>query len=245
MDAAGVTSPGSGISHRTFGTTFRGFDRGEVRTFLSELAEQQQALVERAEQAESVVEDLRTRLESVEQLLKSADEKYATAEAHLAELESDRGETESNPPSDPELAVKAFGEKVTEVLQIAVSAGNSIRSEAEAWASQRRNEAEEQAANAIASAQREVAEIVAREETNVDQLKAAEQALRNWLQAAHSAIGQVLERPAVGPGELAAVIGRIRELGPPSAPEQPMDFQSSDEPNQASFSSDRPQVLID
>ena len=222
MGGSGMTAPAREIAEQSFGTAFRGFDRTEVRKFLSEIGAQQQALVDQAARAESRLEDLRSRLASVEQLLETADQKYQAAQAHLAEIESERAEEgAANPPPDPELeAVKVFGERVTEVLQIAVAAGNSIREEAETWALQHRDQAEQDAANAIASARREVAEIVAREETTVDQLRATEQALRNWLEAAHSAIGQVLEQAAVGPGDLAAVLGRIRELGPSSEPRQ-------------------------
>lgn len=239
MDRSGVTPPAGEIAEQTFGTAFRGFDRAEVRKFLSEIGVEQQALVDRAAEAESRLEDLRSRLESVEQLLETADRKYQTAQTHLAEIESDReaaAAATNRPPPDPELeAVKIFGEKVTEVLQIAVAAGNSIREEAESWALQHRDQAEQDAANAIASARREVAEIVAREETTVDQLRATEQALRNWLEAAHSAIGQVLEQPAVGPGDLAAVLGRIRELGPSSeSPGVDEPAESAAEPNQPS-----------
>ena len=233
-----MTSPDGVIAEQTFGTVFRGFDRGEVRKFLSEIGAQQRALVDRAAQAEARVEDLRSRLESVEQLLETADQKYQAAQTNLVVIESERAAaaaTANQPPPDPELeAVKFFGEKVTEVLQIAVAAGNSIREEAETWASQLRVQAEQDASNAIASARREVAEIVAREETTVDQLRATEEALRKWLEAAHSAIGQVLEQPTVGSGDLAAVLGRIRELGPSSESPEP------DEPTATAAEADQP-----
>lgn len=236
MDESGLTVAAGEIAEQTFGTAFRGFDRAEVRKFLSEIGAQQQALVDQAAKAESRLEDLRSRLESVEQLLETADQKYQAAQSHLAEIESDRASgagAGNGPPPDTELdAVKLFGERVTEVLQIAVAAGNSIREEAEAWALHHRDQAEQDAANAIASARREVAEIVAREETTVDQLRATEQALRNWLEAAHSAIGQVLEQAAVGPGDLAAVLGRIRELGPSS------ESQEVDEPAESAAESE-------
>jgi DivIVA domain-containing protein len=216
------------IAGRSFGSAFRGFDKAEVRAFLVDIADQQRGLEHRAAAAESRLEELRGRLESVEQLLKSADEKYVAAQAHLEEIEAERKEAEAQPPPGPALdAVKVFGERVTEVLQIAVAAGDSIRAEAEAWASQRRQEAIDHAETTIASARQEVAEIVAREETTVDQLRSTEEALRSWLQAAHSAIGQVLAQPAVGPGELAAVVGKIREIGP-SSPEPPEMRSSTD-----------------
>jgi DivIVA domain-containing protein len=221
----------AGIAGRSFGSAFRGFDKAEVRAFLADVAEQQRGLEHRAAAAESRLEELRARLESVEQLLKSADEKYVVAQAHLEEIEAERREAAAQPLPGPELdAVKVFGERVTEVLQVAVAAGDSIRAEAEAWASHRRQEAIEHAETTIAFARQEVAEIVAREEMTVDQLRSTEEALRSWLQAAHSAIGQVLAQPAVGPGELAAVVGKIRELGPSSSePSEPEPSTDSDE----------------
>ena len=210
-----MTSYTDDITSRSFAASFRGFDKAEVRKFLADVAVQQQVLAFRAQEAEARLDDLRGRLESVEDLLRAADEKYEAAQAQLDELESRPPEPEIQLVAVPEQdAVKAFGEKVTEVLQIAVAAGNSIRAEAESWASQRRREADEQAATTLASARQEVADIVAQEETNVDQLKSAERALRSWLRAAHTAIGQVLEQPVVEPRELSAVMRAIREIGP-------------------------------
>jgi DivIVA domain-containing protein len=210
-----TASRGMDVASRTFSASFRGFDRNEVRRFLAELADQQRALIARASEAESRMEDLRGRLESVEGLLQSADEKYQAAQARLEEMENERPVAEVQQQADPEQdAVKIFGEKVTEVLQIAVAAGNSIRAEAEAWATQRRQEADDLAASTLASARQEVADIVAREQTNVEQLRTTEEALRSWLQAAHSAIGRVLEQPVVDPAALASVMDGIHELGP-------------------------------
>ena len=231
MDDKGVTRPTHDISSRSFAAAFRGFDRAEVRKFLADVAVQQQAFADRAEEAEGRLEELRVRLESVEDLLRAADEKYQAAQEHLEELESRPAEPETNAVAEPEKdAIKAFGEQVTEVLQIAVAAGNSIRAEAESWASQRRQEADEQAANTLASARQEVADIVAREETNVDQLKSTEEALRSWLRAAHAAIGQVLDQPSVEREELTSVMGRIRELGPSSSTDAWSDPVDRDEP---------------
>lgn len=219
-DSASLSA--DGVAGRSFAGAFRGYDRNEVRRFLSDLARQQKALIDRASDAESRLDDLRGRLESVEDLLKSADDKYQEAQARLDDMESEGPSVEPQPvPDSQQDAVKAFGEKVTEVLQIAVAAGNSIRAEAEAWASQRRLEADQEAADTVASARQEVATIVAREETNVERLRSTEEALRSWLRAAHTAIGQVLDQPVVGPGELAAVLGRIREIGPSTEPDEP------------------------
>ena len=210
-----MTAHTDDITARSFAASFRGFDKAEVRRFLADVAVQQQLLAFRAQEAEARLDDLRGRLESVEDLLRAADEKYEAAQAQLDELESRPPEPEIQLVALPEQdAVKAFGEKVTEVLQIAVAAGNSIRAEAESWASQCRREADEQAATTLASARQEVADIVAQEETNVEQLKSAERALRSWLRAAHTAIGQVLEQPVVEPRELSAVMRAIREIGP-------------------------------
>jgi cell division septum initiation protein DivIVA len=215
MDKPSMTASEE-IACPPFSGAFRGFDKNEVRTFLAELSRHHKALVDRASEAETRLDDLKNRLESVEELLQSADEKYQAAQARLEEMEQERPVAVPPPEPDPEQdAVKVFGEKVTEVLQIAVAAGNSIRAEAETWASQRRLEADRLAADTLASARQEVAEIVAHEETNVEQLRTTEQGLRNWLRAAHAAIGQVLEQPVVEPGALAAVLGKVRgELGP-------------------------------
>jgi DivIVA domain-containing protein len=244
MDQPGMTAIDE-IATRSFSGAFRGFDRTEVRSFLNELAGQQKALVERAAEAESRLDDLKSRLESVEELLQSADEKYQQAEARLEEMEKERSASAAEPVAHPEHdAVQAFGEKVTEVLQIAVAAGNSIRAEAEAWASQRRQEADELAANTLASARQEVADIVAREQTSVDQLRTTEQALRSWLQAAHSAIGRVLEQPIVEPGALAQVLGGLHELGPaPQAPEPEEDVWSPPVTEETQTLVPRPTVL--
>ena len=218
MGNPGMTAYTDDITGRSFAASFRGFDKAEVRRFLADVAIEQQALAFRAQEAEARLDDLRGRLESVEDLLRAADEKYEAAQAQLDELESRPPELEIESVAVPEQdAVKAFGEKVTEVLQIAVAAGNSIRAEAESWASQCRREADEQAATTLASARQEVADIVAQEETNVEQLKSAERALRSWLRAAHTAIGQVLEQPIVEPRELSAVMRAIREIGPSQA----------------------------
>lgn len=215
------------IAGRSFTGAFRGYDKNEVRSFLADLARQHQALIDRASEAENRLDDLRGRLESVEGLLQSADEKYQEAQARLEDMESERlsAEPESIPDSQQD-AVKVFGEKVTEVLQIAVAAGNSIRAEAEAWASQRRQEADQEAADTLSSARQEVASIVAREETNVERLRTTEEALRTWLRAAHAAIGQVLDQPVVGTGELAAVLGKIREIGPSTEPGSPESVET-------------------
>jgi DivIVA domain-containing protein len=207
-----MTFEGDDIAAQEFSAALRGFDREEVRHFLTELADEHRNLVARAEYAEARLDDARGKLQSVQELLRAADDKYRAAQSHLAGVEAERASMVRRYDDPQDRAAQVLGDKVTDVLQAALRAADSIRAEAEEWSADYRQQAAEEANAAVALARREVAELLAQEEATVERLRSTRESLVSWLQAAHGGIGRVLEQSTVGPSDMAALAPEIHQL---------------------------------
>jgi DivIVA domain-containing protein len=185
------------ITNRTFDAVLHGYDKAEVRDFLSEVAAEYGAVLSRVNEADANLEALRDRLERLDEVVRSSDGRHREAEARIAELEAEKLTLVAAAPATPDDAAKQVGEEVTSVLQAAVAAGQSIRAEAESWAAQLRREVREDVDSRLAEARQEMNGLIEREQETLERLRTNERELRKWLREARSSIDEALKEPGL------------------------------------------------
>lgn len=75
------------ITSRTFDGALHGYDKSQVREFLAQVANEHKAVVAKVEEAESTLEAVQSRLESLDELVRTSGERCRAAEDRIAELE--------------------------------------------------------------------------------------------------------------------------------------------------------------
>lgn len=180
------------IALRSFEGSLHGFDKSEVRQFLEEIAAEYSTVLSRVDSAEDRLDSLSSQLESVDELLRSANERCKIAEARVAELESGHDGLVATQEESPHDAARQVGDEVTAVLQAAVAAAQSIRTEAEEWAATMRRDVNKEISERISEARFETSEMIKREQDRLERLRTGETELRGWLRNARVSIEELL-----------------------------------------------------
>lgn len=181
------------LANHPFDSSLHGYDKTQVREFLGQVGREFQAVLSRVTEAETRLGDLAQRLESADDLLRAADERFYMAQSRVTELEGENQELLSSREAPDEDVARHVGSEVTAVLQAAVAAGQTIRAEAEALAEQLRNDTIKELNERVSAARQEIDDLVAQEQERIQGLRSQEVALRAWMQDAQATFARLLE----------------------------------------------------
>lgn len=181
------------LANQSFDSSLHGYDKVQVREYLDQVGREYEAVLSRVTQAEANLGELARRLESAEDLLRAADERLFQEQARAAELERENQELLAGNDSPSEDVARHVGDEVTAVLQAAVAAAQSIRSDAQSSSEQMRTDLIEELTQRVEAAREEIARIVSSEQERLQDLRSQQSALRSWMREAQESFAHLLE----------------------------------------------------
>lgn len=170
------------IEAREFLVSLRGFDRAEVRAFLSDVADQ--------------VRDLEARVQAGEAALKAQAAELSLAPTDTAaEAQESRDSREAQYPEDPSSLFAGIGRETTRILDAAQEAAQGLLRQARTDADRQMQSARQHAARLVADGEQRREEI----EDVVAGLEAARESLSGNLHDVAVTIGRVLDELGTPP----------------------------------------------
>ncbi|GIU88870.1 MAG: hypothetical protein KatS3mg009_3385 [Acidimicrobiia bacterium] len=192
------------IANRSFGTGFRGYAEGEVRSFLRRVSEEVAHLREREQQLTAAVDDLEERLRAPrpldeQELLEALGEETARLLRSAREAADD--------------IRKKAEERAARVIEEAQEEARRLRTEAAEILGVRTQEAEAHAAGIVADAQARASEIRSASERSAEEgRQRAEQEAEAIVEAARRQGREMLDEARAARERVLADLGRRRQL---------------------------------